>query len=304
MKKLLAAILIATLAFTTACAKKPVEAETTSTTDREGKSIVLPQSIEKIVSIGPSNTEILISLGLSDKIVAVDTYSSDTVGLQPDLPAYNILQPDAESLIALKPDLVIVTSMSKSDGVNNFKPLQDVGICVAFIPTADTIDGIKKDISFIADITGTTEVSTGIIKKMDEEIEKYRTIGSTITDKKRVYFEISAAPSIVSFGKGVFLDEMLDIIGLENILADQKSWVPISEETIVNANPEIIFTNVAYIDAPVDEIKARNGWDKIQAVENNAVYKISTDPSSLPTQNIILALKEMAHFAYPDKFGE
>ena len=138
---------------------------------------------------------------------------------------------------------------------------------------------------------------------MQNEIDAIAAIGKTITDKKSVLFEIAAAPSIYSFGKNTFLQEMLEIIGAENILADQESWVSVTEEAAVGANPDVILTNVNYIEDPVGEIKGRSGWENVNAVKDGQVYVIDNGASSLPNQHIVDALKQMAKAIYPQQYA-
>jgi iron complex transport system substrate-binding protein len=117
-----------------------------------------------------------------------------------------------------------------------------------------------------------------------------------------VYFEISAAPFMYSFGDGVFLNEIIEIIGAENILAGQDSWLSVAEESVLDADPDVILTSVNYIDDPVGEIKSRAGWQTITAVANGDVYYIDADASNRPNQNIVKALHEIALAVYPDKY--
>jgi iron complex transport system substrate-binding protein len=141
-----------------------------------------------------------------------------------------------------------------------------------------------------------------LIAEMETEIEAVRTITESSTDKKTVYFEIGAAPNMVSFGHGVFLHEMIELIGAENILADQKSWISVADEVILDANPDVILTSVDYIDDSVAEIKTRPGWDKISAVQNDSVFYIDTDASNRPSHHIRKALQKMALAIYPDEY--
>ncbi len=268
--------------------------------DRAGNKITIPSKIDKIISISPANTEIIVALGLGDKLVAVDKYSENIEGIPENIPFFDIMNPDAEQLVALEPDILFATGMSMSDGSDPFKPVKDLGITVAYIPASDSIDGIYKDIMFIADSLHADSKGQEIVDTMKSKIEEYRKTGSAITDKKTVYFEIADSPSLYSFGRGVFLNEMIELLGAENILSDQEKWISISEETVISANPDVILTNVNYIDNPVDEIKNRTGWENVTAVKNNDVYYIDNNASSLSNQNIVKALEQMAAAIYPD----
>lgn len=288
----------------TCCGVETSNSSSNLTKDRAGNDITIPSKIDKIITISPSITETLVDLGLSDKIIGIDTYSTGIEGLNADLPTFDIMAPDTEKLIALKPDIVFITSMSEVNGVNPFKPLIDVGICVACIPTSDSIQSIKEDIEFLGKVIKQEDKSKVIIKNMEDEIDKIKKIGDTILEKKKVYFEIASAPYMYSFGKNVYLNEMIEMIGATNVLSDQESWISVSEEIILNSNPDVILTNVNYIDNPIEEIKARNGWENISAVKNNQVYYIDNDASSHSNEFIIKALKEMAKGIYPDKYSD
>jgi iron complex transport system substrate-binding protein len=268
--------------------------------DREGNPITLPRVINKVISMGPSNTEILTALGCGDKIIAADDYSRNVAGIKSDIPMFSMMSPDGEQMIYLEPDVIFVTGMSRTGGDDPFKIVTDAGICVIYIPSSLSIEGIKEDILYVAKVMGMQTAGERIISGMENEIEAIRAVGQTITEKKTVYFEISAAPYMYSFGSGVYLNEMIDFIGATNILANQEEWVLVSDEPILNANPDVILTSVNFKGNPIDEIKSRDGWGKITAVRNGDVYYIDADSSNRPSQNIIKALKEMAKAIYPD----
>jgi iron complex transport system substrate-binding protein len=198
------------------------------TKDRASYDIEVPEQINAIITMAPSITQVIVDLGLGDKLVAVDAYSTDIEGLPSDLPKFDIMNPDAEQIIALKPDVVFASGMSQSDGTDPFKPLKDVGICIIYIPSSDSIESIKEDIAFIGDVTGKADEGQALIDGMETEIARISAIGAAIpaSEKKTVYFEIAPAPNIYSFGQGVFLDEMINLIGAKNC---QKKWssVPI-----------------------------------------------------------------------------
>jgi iron complex transport system substrate-binding protein len=271
--------------------------------DREGNAISLPDKIEKIIVIGPSNTEVLVALGFVDKIIATDAYSNNVEGIAPEISMLpSITEIDGEFVIDLQPDVIFVTGMSKVGGENPLKVVEDAGICVIVIPSSASIEAIKDDIRYIAAVMGAESKGKTIISDMEKEIAEIKKIGEGITDKKKVYFEISAAPYMCSFGEGVFLNEMIGLIGAENILGNQDSWVSVADEAVLEANPDVILTSVNYIDDPIGEIKSRPGWDAISAVQNGAVHYISTDASNRPSHNVTKALREMAEAVYPDKY--
>lgn len=298
-KKLLALLLCITTTFTVACSSNEEE----TVTDREGNEVVIPANIEKIVSTSPSNTEILSELGVGEKIVCIDTYSADIEGINKDAEQMDFTAPDAEAIIELDPDIIIASGYNKGGSSDDpFKSLRDVGIPVVYIPSSDSIDSIYKDIEFIASIVNQEEKAKVIISNMKSEIEKVAEIGSKIKDKKKVYIEIGPAPILYSIGGSSFLNEMVEIIGAENIFKDQVAWISPSEESVIDANPDVILSTAHHVKNPVEEIKSRPGWENVNAIKNNEVYYIDANSSSRPTHNIIKALKEMAKAIYPDEY--
>lgn len=282
------------------------EEETTSpaiTQDRQGNPITLPETIDTVMTFGPSNAEVLVGLGLGDKIIAVDTYTFGVEGIADDLPQFDMSTPDAETIISMKPDVIFVTGMVQAAGDDPYKPLSNAGVCVIYMPSSNSLEAIKEDIRYLATVMGVPERSEALISEMDRTIDAVKAIAETITEKKNVYFEIGAAPYMYSFGTGVFLNEMLELIGAVNVFGDEESWISVADEAILAKNPDVILTSVNYIEDAVGEITGRPGWGALTAVENGDVYYIDTNSSNRPNQNVVKALREMALAVYPEHYA-
>ncbi len=275
-------------------------------TDPSGAEITVPEKVDAIVCLAPSLTEMVTALGHGEQIVGYDTNSVGLEGLDPDVPVFDLVEPDMEQLAALEADLVLVSNMSLYDQQSPFRQLADLGVCVACVPNSDSIQGIQDDIAFVAGLLDEEEAGETLVEDMQKELDRIAGIGEAIPeeDRKSVYFEISAAPYLYSFGTGVYMNEMIELIGAENILAGQEGWLSLEAETVVSADPDVILTNVNYIDDPVGEILARDGWDTVTAVAEEQVYYIDNMASSLPNQNIVTALEQMAQAVYPEYFAQ
>lgn len=273
------------------------------TTDPSGAEVSIPDSIDSIVCLSPAVNEVLIALGVGDSLVAYDTQSVGLEGVPADLPTLDMMQPDMETLASLKPDVLFVSNMTLYDQTNPFQQLIDMGVCVLCVPSANSIAEIESSLSFIAAAVGKSAEGDALIDGMQAELDRIAAIGESITEKKTVYFEIGAAPNMYSFGSGVFLNEMIELIGAENILADQEGWLAVEGETVASANPDVILTNVNYLDDAVGEILSRSGWEGVSAIQNKQVYYIDNMSSSLSNHNIVKALDEMAKAVYPDAYG-
>ncbi|MCH5281611.1 MAG: ABC transporter substrate-binding protein [Lachnospiraceae bacterium] len=274
------------------------------TVDPSGAEISVPEEVNSIVVLAPSIAETVVALGDGDLIVAYDTQSVGLTGLPSDVPVLDMVNPDMEQLMALHPDVLLVTSLSLYDQEAPYQQLIDAGVCVICIPTSDSMEGIKSDIAFLAAVLGKTEEGDRLIGEMQAEIDAIAAIAETIPEERTVYFEIAAAPDLYSFGNGVYLNEMIELIGAKNILAEEDGWLSVGEETVVAADPDVILTNVNYIEDAVGEIKGRNGWDGLKAVQNDNVHYVDNMASSLPNQNVVKALRQMAEAVYPEYYGE
>lgn len=299
MKKILALIMTLSMFVISGCSSQ----QDRIVTDREGTEVNIPTKIEKIISTAPSNTEVLMALGLGDKLVAIDKYSADIEGINTELPQINFSNPDAETIIGLEPDIVIASGHNKTGSTEDpFKLIREAGIPVVYIPSSDSIDGIYKDIEFIADVVNEESKGQEIIDDMKAKVDEIKAIGDTITDKKSVYFEIAPAPNLYSFGKSTFLNEMIEIVGAKNIFANEDGWISPTAEAVIDANPDVIITNAEYMENATDEIKSRDAWENINAVKNNEVYLVNKNTSSRPSQNAIKALEQMAKAIYPEYY--
>jgi iron complex transport system substrate-binding protein len=309
MRKLLTLVLTAALVvmLLTGCNQAGPDTEPTAaamlseqpTTDRDGNPITPPPTAEGIIALSPAVTQTLIHLGLADQLVAIDTNSAILDGVPVDLPQVDLLSPDGELLLTLDANLVLCSSMTGYDGSEPLKPLSDSGICVAAIPSSASIDGIKEDIMFIADIVGQHDKGVAIVDELETGIQE---VGDAVgsAEKKTVYFEIAAAPAAYSFGSNTFINEMIEIAGGENIFSDLDGWLAVAEEQVVARNPEVIFTNVNYIDDPVGEILSRASLANVAAVADGNVYYVDNYESSLANEYILFALREMAEAIHPD----
>jgi len=259
----------------------------------------------RIASMAPSCTTILASLDLADNLVAVDTWSASVSGVSKDAVRFDMMKPDVERLIALAPDLLFVSTITQEGTSRDpFAPLSNAGTRVIYMPTSKNLEDIRRDIAQVAEITGKVSAGKKVIDEMDKGIEKISAVARTIPKDKRrtVYFEISAAPYIYSFGKGVYLDELLEAAGAINALKSETGWISVSGETILGSNPDVILTNVGYLPDPVAEICARSGWSSVRAVREKRVYLIDANSSSQPGPNVVKALGEIAKAVYPEYF--
>jgi iron complex transport system substrate-binding protein len=271
--------------------------------DRAGITVKINASINRIVSTAPSNTEIITDLGMAHKLVAIDRHSANVAGIPANLPLLDFFYPDAEVIVSLEPDIIIASGHNPTGtGEDPFRLLREMGIPVVYISMSKSIDDIYKDIAFIADLLQAQAKGEELIDSMKAQIAGITQKMAHNENRKTVYFEISAAPDMMSFGKDSFINDMISVIGARNIFENENWIVTPGAEVIIDRNPDVILTNVNYIDDPIGEIKSRPGFNHINAVINDRVYQIDNDSSVRPSSRIILALRQMSQAVYPETY--
>jgi iron complex transport system substrate-binding protein len=281
------------------------------TKDMAGNDITVPEKVNKIVSMSPSTTRLLVDLGLSDKIVACDTYSYSYYGdsLSKDVSQFDMMSPDNEAIVALDPDIVFTTGMSYSGGTDVYASVRESDICLADLPTAASLSEIEKDIQFVGDCTGSSDDAEKIVKEMKDSLKEISKLSSKITDQKTVLYETSTptadSPAIYSAGTGTYIDEALSLIGAKNVAANGDQWPALTEEAAIGLNPDVIITTDTYTENVVDTLKSLAGWENVTAIKNNDVYLL-TDSNEMnqPNQHVVSGIIEMAKDIYPDVYGD
>lgn len=270
--------------------------------DREGGMVKIPDSINAIVSTAPSVTEILAGLGLGSRIIAADIYSADVEGIDPAICTLDFYNLNIEELTALEPDLVIINGISMTGADDPYAALKDMGVNVIYIPTSNSIDSVKLDIEFLAGYTGTKAAGAELISEIDTVVAKVSEKADGITEKKSVYFEIGEAPYLYTCGSGTFIDEVINLIGAENIYSGEEGWLSNSEESVIAGNPDVIISSVAYEGYDFSEIKTRAGWEGISAIQSGSVYSVDSNAVSRPSQHIVDGIREIAMAVYPEVY--
>ncbi len=258
---------------------------------------------QKIICTAASNTEIVVGLGLAEKLVAVDIYSSDIEGLGEKAKLVDFYQLNVEEIISIEPDLVIASDINGTgSGDDPFAAVKNAGIEVVVVDTPKSIEELKMTITTIADVTGVPDKGQQLVSEMEQKIDDITKKVSTVEKRKTVYFEISPAPSIFTFGGDTFQSEILKLAGGDNIFSSSSAWFQPSEEAIIEANPDVIITNVSYVENAVGAIKERAGFSAIKAVADGNVFQVDSNPTSRPSQNVVKGIEQISRLLYPEIF--
>ena len=153
---------------------------------------------------------------------------------------------NSELVLSLLPDMALVTDYHYETHPEVLKQFEEAGIEVVIIGGAESFEEAYSNIEMIASATGTTEEAEEIITDMKERLQAIKDKAAAVTDKKRVWVEVSPAPDIFTTGQNTFMHEMLESIQAVNVAEDQEGWVKLNEEEIVKLNPDVIITTYGY----------------------------------------------------------
>ncbi|MGG7621730.1 ABC transporter substrate-binding protein [Bacillus coreaensis] len=270
--------------------------------DALDNEVVIEEEPTSIISLIPSNTEIIYELGLGDKVVGLttnDTYPEETAEVE-KVGDFNV---DIEKVIALNPDLVLAHESSAASSEAGFQQMRDAGITVFIVNDAVNFEDVYDTIGIIGQLTGTTEEAEALTADMKAKIEEIKEKAATVTEKKKVYIEISPAPDIYSVGKNTFMDVMLQTINAENATGDLEGWPSIDQESILERNPDVIIATYNYIEDPVGQLMAREGWADVSAIKNKQVVDVNPDLVNRPGPRVVEGVEELAKAVYPEVFN-
>ncbi len=272
-------------------------------TDAVGNEVTLEKAPATIVSMTPSNTEILFALGLATEIIGVNDFDNYPVeALEKE--KIGSQQFDVEKIVAMNPEMVFAHESGLSTGEEGLQQLRDAGIPVFVVKNALDFEETYATIVTIGQATGKTVEAEKIVADMKAKVEDVTAKVATVDNKKTVFVETSPAPEIYTPGNNTFMNQILGMVGAENIAADQEDWFKMDPEEIVNRNPDVIVVMYSYIDTAVEDVYKRAGFDSITAIKNKAVVQVDENKTSRTGPRLAEGLEEIAKAIYPEAFGE
>lgn len=291
------ALLIAALAGCAGTAKEDQGGGAITVTDMAGREVAFDSPAEKIVVINPADCEILYAIGAGEAVVGRGEYCNypEEVTAAPTVPSDVI---DPEQVIALAPDLVIMGPMHKPD--ENIPVFEQAGIKV-IITAANKIEEVYTAIGLIGAATGKQNEAAGVVESMKTSFEEISAGAKEANlGEKTVYFEVSPLQyGLWTAGTGTFMDEICNLLGLKNAFADISGWAEVSEEQVIERDPDYIVTITMYYGEgpnPVEEILSRAGWQGMKAVQNQAVFNADADMTSRPGPRLAEAAEALFEF--------
>ncbi len=295
-------ILILFLAFSlvlTACAQEPKQVTLPGFVDGLDRSIVLKDGpAKRVVSLAPSNTEILFAVGAGAQTVGRDEFS-DYPPEAKHLPSVggSMGQYSAEAIVALKPDLVLAAEINSPEFV---KQLEDLGLTVFYLKNPKTLEEMYANLVTVAGLTG--HDAAPLVESLKSRVQKVDDRIMPLSSRFSVFYEIDATdPSKpYTYGPGSFGDLLIARAGGYNIAHELSDPYPqMSLEQIVVANPSFILLGDSNWGTTAEEVQARPGWESIYAVQSGQILPIDDNLISRPGPRLVDGLEQLAELLRP-----
>ena len=296
-KKILSMLLAALLTLAVCCAM--AESASVTITDMYNREVTLDAPATRIVALTAADCEILCALGCEDALVGRGAYCDYPESIL-DVPVVQSgAETNIEEILALAPQVVLMGDMAQS--LEQVEQLEQNGVRVV-ISDANDIAGTYTAIRMTGALMGREDAAQALIDDMqatfDEIAAKSDAAGKT------VYFEVSPLQwGLWTAGANTFMDELAALCGLQNAFADVDGWAAISEEQVLERDPDYIVTTAMYYGEgpmPAEEIMSREGWQGLKAVQSGSVYNADPNAVSRPGPRLKDAALELYRFVNGD----
>jgi iron complex transport system substrate-binding protein len=255
-------------------------------TDDLGRQVLIKKPILRVVSLAPSLTESIYAVGAGSKLVGVTTYCNYPEAATAVEKVGDTQTPNIERIVALKPDVVFVSTASQLEAF--MRTLDQQGIAV-YVMDAKSIGEVLDDLRTLGKLLGTENASETLVNGLIERVTKVE--GVVARSKPRAFVQISNEP-LFTIGADSFLTEVVAKAGGESVTKDVPSGYPkLSKETASAMSPDVII-----LSDSEDNRETNAVFKNSPAVKNGRVYRINADIVSRPGPRLVDALERIAGF--------
>jgi len=275
---------------------RAVDAGRRSFTDGLGRTVAVAPDPQRIISLAPNITEALFALGLGDRVVGVTTYCDFPAEARAKEKIGDTIHPDLEHLVALKPDLVVISTASQLENLT--RRLDELKIPV-YVTDPRTVEGVVASIRNLGEVTGATGRAAQITTEMEQRINEVRRRAEGLP-KPRVFYVLQTGP-LITAGRDTFINDLINLAGGRSISAEETAAYPqFSRETAVARAPEVIIAPESHGSELVSEADLRREFATTPAVRQNRLVRINPDLVDRPGPRIVEGLEQLARALHPE----
>ena len=270
--------------------------------DEMGRSVRVPVSPTRIISLAPSITETIYALGLQDHLVGDTDFCDYPAAAQRKPKVGGIINPNLEEIAALRPDLVLVTkNINRLDTV---RALDTLGIPTYSSSAPHTVSEIISSTQKLADVLGAPEAGKSLGQEMEGQLAALQTKLADVPPR-RVLFIVWTEP-LMSAGKNTFIADALRKAGGVSIVEASQDWPKMSLEEVVHLQPDYLVFAASHSESATRDFEAlatRPGWRLLDAVRNRH-FAVISDAVNRPGPRIVSAIEELARQLHPEVFQD
>jgi iron complex transport system substrate-binding protein len=270
-------------------------------TDEVGRTVRIPQPVRRVVSLAPSLTETIYALGLQNLLVGDTDYCDYPPDAMKKQKVGGAINPNMEEIVALQPDLVLVTkSLNRLETVN---ALEQLGIAT-YATDPHTVEDIIASSKRLGEILGAPEAGEKLAAELNQRLVKLKERLAGFPTK-RVLFVVWTEP-LISAGENTFIADALRYAGAESIIETKRDWPQISLEEVVHLQPKYLVFAADHSETAtedVDQLALRPGWDELEAVKQKK-FAVMSEAVNRPAPRIVSAIEELARQLHPEAFAE
>ncbi|MAF10889.1 cobalamin-binding protein [Candidatus Poribacteria bacterium] len=268
--------------------------------DDMGRVVSFPASPARVVSVGPSTTEMLFAIGVADRLVGIDRFSNYPPETEDVEKVGGLVDPSIERIVGLRPDVVFMRDLS----VQHVERLDALGLRTVVVGSRD-VAGVYGSLKLLGWIMDAREEAEAVAAVMRDRLARIARVVEDVPVESRpsVFYELGHEP-LYTAGPGSFVHEAIALAGGVNAAADVPSaWSSFSVESLLSRDPDIILVTV---EESLDAIREgrRAGWRALRAVKTGRVYLIDGDAMNRPGPRLADAVDSLARLLYPDLFPE
>lgn len=274
-------------------------ANTREVTDEAGRRVRVALHPQRIVTLAPNLTEIVYAVGAGNRLVGNTTYCDYPAEARQVAKVGDTLQPNIERIIALRPQLVLMSTASQLEAFA--KQLNEQNIAV-YVTDPRSLEDVFRSIKTLSELLDEPERGEKLVNELRARASAVEAAVKP-SQPVKVFYQVSAAP-LYTIGRDSFLTDLIHRAGGQSVTADVPGAFPrFSDEAALATQPEAIIMSV---DSSMDQSNARPAvsLEKSPAVLNKRIYGINGDLLSRPGPRLIEGLEQMARLLHPEAFAK
>ena len=302
------AILLFSIILLVACSSQLTTTPTLQSSPIEdglGRELILDEPAQRVVSLAPSNTEILFAVGAGDQVIGRDEFSDypDQANTLPSVGGgfgdYNL-----EAIVDLEPDLVLAAEINTPEQV---KAMEDLGLTVFLLPNPISLEEMYGNLLTVAKLTGHESETEELVEELRDRVSQVEMGIESAEDQPTAFYELDATDPSAPWtaGSGTFINTLITMAGGVNIASDMEGqYLQISVEELLVRDPQVILLGDSAYGVTAESLSERPGWNNISALLNGRIYAFDDNLVSRPGPRLVDGLEELARLLHPDLFTD